>query len=153
MKATFVAVIVAAIGIVPAVQAQSMVEYSHVSSPSAGTALSAPTGAINRALQKTAKRSGGATHTAAIWEAKPTRGKEQPPAKPAPPAVFILANGERLESSNYFLTSDSLQVEQGETQRTIPMAKVNVNATLAANHQRGINLKIPANTHQITLGF
>jgi len=73
-------------------------------------------------------------------------------AKPTPPAVFILSSGERLESSHYLLSSDSVQVEQGETQRTIPISTLNVDATVAANRARGINLKIPSKG-QIMLGF
>jgi|SRR6516162_2581599 hypothetical protein len=38
-----------------------------------------------------------------------------------PPAIFILSNGERLELSHYVLTVNSLQVQQGEMQRTIPI--------------------------------
>lgn len=73
-------------------------------------------------------------------------------AKASLPAVFILSNGERLESSHYLLSSNSVQVEQGETQRTIPLSDLNVDATVAANRARGINLKIPGNG-QIMLGF
>jgi hypothetical protein len=80
-------------------------------------------------------------------------GKTPPvPAKPAPPAVFILSSGERLESSHYLVSSDSVQVEVGDTQRTIPMSALNVDATVAANRARGVDLKIPAKG-QIMLGF
>ena len=74
------------------------------------------------------------------------------PAKPAPPAVFILSSGERLESSHYLVSSESVQVEQGDTQRTIPISALNVDATVAANRARGIDLKIPGKG-QIMLGF
>ncbi len=73
-------------------------------------------------------------------------------ASPAPPAVFILSSGEKLESSHYLVSSDSVQVEQGGTQRTIPLSALNVDATVAANRARGIDLKIPAKG-QIMLGF
>ena len=73
-------------------------------------------------------------------------------ATPAPPVVFILSSGERLESSHYLLSTDSLQVQQGETQRTIPLSDLNVDATIAANRARGVDLKIPSK-NQVMLGF
>jgi hypothetical protein len=51
------------------------------------------------------------------------------------------------------LTADSLRVQQGETQRTIPQSAVNMDATIAANRERGINLKFPKSTGEITLSF
>jgi hypothetical protein len=70
-----------------------------------------------------------------------------------PPAVFILSNGDRLESSNYLLTTSSLRVQQGEAQRTIPLNAVNLDATIAANHERGVDLKIPKSKSEIVLSF
>jgi hypothetical protein len=88
-----------------------------------------------------------------VQQALKQGGKTPPtPAKPSQPAVFILSSGERLESSHYLVSSDSVQVEQGDTQRTIPLSALNVDATIAANRARGIDLKIPARG-QIMLGF
>jgi len=152
MKFKFVAVIAATVGLVPAIPAQTMVEYSTLSTQTAKS-LSTPTGATHIVPPKTAAKSTGTTNGVAIWEEKNARGREQPLAKPAPPTVFILSNGDRLEAYNYLLTFDSLRVEQSGMQRTIPLTKVNLDATLAANHQRGIDLRIPANKSQIMLGF
>lgn len=79
-------------------------------------------------------------------------GNESPLPKPALP-VFILSNGERIESRNYLLTVDSLQVEQSGRQRTIPMSTVDLNATRAANRERGIDLQIPTGKSQIMVSF
>jgi hypothetical protein len=68
-------------------------------------------------------------------------------------AVFILSNGDRLESLRYFLTVNSLSVQQGQTERTIPLSALNVDATIAANRARGIDLNIPRDRTQISLGF
>jgi hypothetical protein len=76
----------------------------------------------------------------------------QPPATPPPPAVFILTSGEKLESSNYLLSATSLRVQQGDRQRTIPLSALNLDATIAANHARGIDLKVPPKG-QIELAF
>ena len=76
------------------------------------------------------------------------------PSNTAPvSAVFILSNGDRLESLRYFLTVNSLSVQQGQTERTIPLSAVNVDATIAANRERGIDLNIPRDRTQISLGF
>jgi hypothetical protein len=82
----------------------------------------------------------------------PPRAAENASASPPPPAVFILSSGERLESSHYLVSSNSVQVQQGDTQRTIPISALNVDATVAANRARGIDLRIPSKG-QIMLGF
>ena len=63
------------------------------------------------------------------------------------------SNGDRLESSHYLLTVNSLQIEQGETRRAIPLSAVNLDATIAANRERGVDLKIPKNKAEIMLSF
>lgn len=87
-----------------------------------------------------------------IQQALAKQGKPGTAATPTPPAVFILSTGERLESTHYLVTSDSVQVEVGDKQRTIPLSALNVDATVSANRARGIDLKIPAKG-QIMLGF
>ena len=74
-------------------------------------------------------------------------------AGPTPPAVFILFNGERLETNHYLLNNNSLRVQQGGTQRTIPLSTINMDATVAANHERGIDLRVPKNKSEIMLSF
>lgn len=74
------------------------------------------------------------------------------PAKPLPPAVFILASGERLETERYTLTSESLRVTVNGQPRTIPLKALDMKATIAACRQRGIDLKIPKSRSEITLG-
>jgi thiol-disulfide isomerase/thioredoxin len=72
---------------------------------------------------------------------------------PTPQAatVFVLLSGERLETHQYMLTSDSVRVTLAGQQRTIAMSALDMKATLAANHERGIDLKIPARRHEIFL--
>jgi hypothetical protein len=73
--------------------------------------------------------------------------------KPQPPATFVLRNGERLESRRYLLTHDSLYLTIDRQQRTIPLAMLDINATVAADHERGIDLRIPADRSEISLSF
>jgi hypothetical protein len=154
MKSNVLAVIAVMLGAVTVAPAQSMVEYSTLSTHSATGALSAPTKALNHTTQQIAGTvSSNNSSGAKVWQEKGARAKDLAPAKPTPPAVFILANGQRLESSNYVLTANSLKLQQNDTQRTIPITELNVNATLAANHERGIDLKIPTSRTQMMLSF
>jgi hypothetical protein len=74
-------------------------------------------------------------------------------AKNLPPALFVLSSGERIETDRYMLSAKSLSVDVGRQQRTIPLTDVNIDATLAANHQRGLDLTIPQDSNSIVLGF
>jgi hypothetical protein len=69
------------------------------------------------------------------------------------PALFVLTSGERLEGYRYVLTSDSLRVEVGGKQLTIPVTALNVPATIAANQERGIDMMIPQDHSSLFLGF
>jgi hypothetical protein len=77
----------------------------------------------------------------------------QTPAKPLPPTVFILSNGERLETKRFLLRANELSVTIDRHQRTIPLDQVNLEATMAANRDRGINMEIPADPNEISLRF
>lgn len=74
-------------------------------------------------------------------------------AKPLPPAVFILTTGERLEASRFLLTAATLSVSIDRRQRTIPFDQLNLDATIAANRKRGIELRVPADQNEISLSF
>jgi len=75
------------------------------------------------------------------------------PAVRQGPALFVLSNGERLESRHYVLTADSLRIQVGRQQRTVPVSALDVDATIAANQQRGIELTIPQDRNSLFLGF
>jgi hypothetical protein len=83
----------------------------------------------------------------------PLNKEADSPAKPEPPTLFVLANGERLEASRYTLTADSIRVEVGREERTISLAKLNIDATVAANRERGIDLMIPRDKNQLFVSF
>jgi hypothetical protein len=74
-------------------------------------------------------------------------------AKTLPPTIFILADGERLETRRFVLTASNLSVSIGRRQRTIPVDKLDIDATLTANQERGIDLRIPADRNEISLSF
>jgi len=74
-------------------------------------------------------------------------------AKMLPPTIFILANGERLESRRFVLTASLLSVSVDRQHREVPISGLDINATIAANHERGIDLRIPDDRNEISLGF
>jgi hypothetical protein len=74
-------------------------------------------------------------------------------AKNQPPAIFILKNGERLETRRFLLTANDLSVTVDHTKRRIPFDSLDLGATVAANRERGVNLQIPADRNEIALSF
>jgi hypothetical protein len=46
----------------------------------------------------------------------------------------------------------SLRIAADGQQRTIPLNALDLKATIAANHERGIDLKLPTNRSEILLG-
>jgi hypothetical protein len=70
-----------------------------------------------------------------------------------PPTIFILATGERLEARRYVLTASNLSLSIGRQERTVPLDVLDIDATIAANHVRGIDLRIPESRNEISLSF
>jgi hypothetical protein len=73
--------------------------------------------------------------------------------KVLPPTIFILATGERLEARRYVLTASNLSLSIGRQERTVPLNVLDIDATIAANHVRGIDLRIPESRNEISLSF
>jgi hypothetical protein len=126
-----------------------MVEYSHAAAkpPVSMQTLANKT---NAALGKTVAEKSDSK--AAPQDTKVVAG-QQLTGRPTPPAVFILSNGSRLESSHYVLTAQNLVIQDGATERTIPLNALDRNATVTENQKRGIDLKIPTGQSQMTLSF
>jgi hypothetical protein len=74
-------------------------------------------------------------------------------AKIVPPTIFVLANGERLETRRFVMTASNLSVSIDRQQRTVPFDMLDINATISANHKRGIDLRIPYDRNEILLNF
>ncbi len=82
-------------------------------------------------------------------EAAPPPPRELAPAasaKPAPappPTVFVLRNGQKLELSDYALTSDTLYDLRDGRAKKISLAEVDLPATVKANEDRGVEFTLP----------
>jgi hypothetical protein len=79
--------------------------------------------------------------------------KDASAPKQLPPALFVLADGEKFESRRYVVSADSLRIQIGVRQRTIALSALDIDATIAANRERGIDLIIPQEPHSLFLGF
>jgi hypothetical protein len=103
-----------------------------------------------------------------VLEASPTRDAERampaqvieiPKAskivspKSLPPTVFVLVSGEKLETQRYLLTATSLSATVARSQKTIPLELLDIDATVAANRNRGIDLRIPNDRNEISIRF
>jgi hypothetical protein len=70
-----------------------------------------------------------------------------------PPAVFILTSGQRLEARRYTLTPEILYLTVDRQPRSVPLSLLDIDATIAADRARGIDLRIPADRGEIFVGF
>lgn len=71
-----------------------------------------------------------------------------------PAAVFVLSDGRRLETQTYTITDSVLTIKElHRPAMQVPLDQLNVEATLAENHQRGLNLQLPENRSEIVIGF
>jgi hypothetical protein len=73
--------------------------------------------------------------------------------KSVSPTIFILVSGERLESSRFLLSARNLSITIDGQHRAIPLEMLDLDATMAANRQRGIDLRIPADQNEVVLSF
>ena len=115
-----------------------------------GLGRSSPNATGGRGQRSTAPT---ATHLISPKIIEVQGGPSAPPAKPRPPSVFLLKNGEKLEARRYTITGGSLHITADGKPRVIPLTELDLKATLAANHERGVNLRIPTNPNEVVMGF
>jgi hypothetical protein len=51
------------------------------------------------------------------------------------------------------LTASNLSFSIDRQQRSVPLGLLDLDATITANHERGIDLRIPADRNEISLSF
>jgi thiol-disulfide isomerase/thioredoxin len=73
--------------------------------------------------------------------------------KPNPTTILVFTNGERLEVDHYTIDSVVLHVAVGGQQRSVPLSALDIKTTIAVNHQRGIDLKLPQSRSELTIAF
>jgi hypothetical protein len=65
----------------------------------------------------------------------------------------VFANGEQMEADHYVLQANVLHVTADGQERSIPLSALDLKQTIALNHKRGIDLKIPTNGSEVFLAF
>jgi hypothetical protein len=75
------------------------------------------------------------------------------PAKEQPPAMFVLQNGQHIESDRYTVSDKSVTIDVGRQQRTIPLSDLDMNETMAANRQRGVDIAFPRDSNSLFISF
>jgi hypothetical protein len=79
----------------------------------------------------------------------PPAVQDPPPArdaKPSEPTVLVFRDGHQQEVSNYAIMGQTVYVLDERTQK-IPLANLDVSATVKANDDRGMEFKIPATSN------
>lgn len=154
MKLVLVPTVAAALIFGLAAHAQDAIEYHSTGVKSAMTGITLPSKlAAAVSGDKSAANSAQPKMQTAGQAGQPGQQTVAPAPLPPKVAVFILNNGEKIESSRYMLSSNSVQIDQNGTERTIPLNELNRTATMEANRQRGVDLQIPTSKSQITLSF
>jgi cytochrome c biogenesis protein CcmG, thiol:disulfide interchange protein DsbE len=73
--------------------------------------------------------------------------------KPLPRTVFVLLNGEKLESEHYVIQSGFVDITVADQVRRVDLSQLDTKQTLALNHKNGVDLKIPASRNEVFIGF
>jgi hypothetical protein len=77
-------------------------------------------------------------------------------AKPLPPAVLVYRDGHTEELSSYSIIGGSIHTKSnywatGAWTRTIPVADLDIPATLQQNEKRGVNFELPSGPDEVIL--
>jgi hypothetical protein len=139
----------------------SLLSLAGLSGHAAGTQAGTPRPAAQPGGQPDAQgdAQGGAALPVSAPKVSPPKIIELPheagsvPQKPSPKTVFVLANGERLESDKYTMDGGILQIEVGGEQHAIALNALDLKATVEVNHERGIELKIPESSSEVFVAF
>jgi hypothetical protein len=80
-------------------------------------------------------------------------GQNARPEKRVPKTVFVFANGGQIEADRYTIDPTSLHVVVNGEKRTIALSELDLKATMAVNHQRGVDLIIPKKSDEVFVTF
>jgi hypothetical protein len=85
-----------------------------------------------------------------------TAAETQSKAKPLPPAVLVYRDGHTEELSSYSIIGGSIHTKSnywttGAWTRTIPLADLDIPATLQQNEKRGVNFELPSRPDEVML--
>jgi hypothetical protein len=73
--------------------------------------------------------------------------------QPKAPAVFVFANGQKIEADDYLVTKDDLFITSNGQKQRYPIRGLDLPGTKAANIERGIVINFPKTTSEFNLNF
>ncbi len=78
-----------------------------------------------------------------------------PPLAPLPPAVIVFRDGHSEELGRYTIQGDALytKAEYWSAARKIPLADLDIPASLRINNERGTKFNLPSNPNEIVVRF
>jgi hypothetical protein len=83
---------------------------------------------------------GGDDQAAAL---SPASAPSDPPPAPQPETVLVFKDGHQLEIGNYAIVGDTLYSLAGATRQKIALSDLDLDATVKANDNRGIDFEVP----------
>jgi hypothetical protein len=73
---------------------------------------------------------------------RPIPATPRRPEPPAPPTVLVFRDGHKTEVHNYAVTGQTLWIFSEERARKVPLADLDLDATRAANEERGVEFAV-----------
>jgi hypothetical protein len=80
-------------------------------------------------------------------------GGSAPTPQPRIPAIFLFANGDRIEAEDYMVTKDDLFIAANGQKQRYPVKSLDQPGTKAANIERGIVIVFPRTNSEFNLNF
>ncbi len=82
------------------------------------------------------------------WSEPASRLQAPPPAppaeeKPGPTTILVFRDGHQQEIQNYAILGDRLIVLNEQLAKKIPLAELDLDATVKVNEDRGVEFKLP----------
>jgi hypothetical protein len=93
-------------------------------------------------------------HTAAPLSPRSGLSRNESTPSEPPPTVFIFRDGHREESSDYSIISGVIYARgdywtSGQWSKQIPVAQLDLPASLRANQERGVTFRLPAGPNEV----
>lgn len=98
----------------------------------------------------------GSTEAGDVRTITPQEQAAVQPARELPPAVLVFRDGHREEITRYTIVGDTVYTSAdywngGSWTRKVPIAELNVPATLELNNERGTHFSFPSSPHVVVI--
>lgn len=98
----------------------------------------------------------GSANAGDVRTITPAEQASAEPVRELPPAVLVFRDGHRVEIHSYTIVGGAVYTsngygERGSWTKKVPIAELDVPATLQLNRERGTNFSFPSNPHVIAI--